>query len=275
MPVTQRTQPALSDLSVTEFLTLSRAGFLPMGLVIGTSVYDAGVNAGGRWGSSMSEVTALSDAMHRARHMAVERMREQAKGHRAEGVVGVRLQVEHHVWRGGHTVAKFIAVGTAIAFDREHAPQKLAHAPSLLLSNGQPFTSDLSGQDFVTLLRAGMRPVDLAMGSCVYSIDAGLAVGYAATGAIEEMVPFTQAFFNAREGAMDRLTEDLNRAYPRGTADAPSGIVGVTVEERFHPGLQCIVEYSAVGTAVAPLEEGDPRRALQLPNPTIVVPLDV
>ena len=34
--------PALSDLSVTEFLTLSRVGFLPRGLVIGSCVFEAG-----------------------------------------------------------------------------------------------------------------------------------------------------------------------------------------------------------------------------------------
>ena len=36
-----RPVPALSDLSVTEFLTLSRMGFLPHGLVIGASVFEA------------------------------------------------------------------------------------------------------------------------------------------------------------------------------------------------------------------------------------------
>src|SRR5450755_1347014 len=115
MPVTARTSPALSDLSVTEFLVLSRAGFLPMGMVIGTSVYDAGGAMMQSWGQTR-ELTALSSAMHNARRLAVGRMRDQAKAHGAEGVVGVRLQVEHHVWRGGHTVAKFVALGTAIAF---------------------------------------------------------------------------------------------------------------------------------------------------------------
>lgn len=269
MGVTRRTEPACSDLSVTEFLTLSRAGFLPMGLVIGTSVYDAGFT----WNLGQTrEIPELGFAMHQARKLAVERMRTQAKEHGAEGVVGVRLEVEHHKWRGGHTVAKFVALGTAIAFDREHAPQKLAHAPSLLLAGGRPFTSDLSGQDFVTLLRAGYRPVDLAMGSSVYEIDASLLYNY--LGGTTELIPYTQAFFNAREGAMDRLTEDLHRDHPKDGPDAPAGIVGVTVDERVHTSTGFVVEYSAIGTAVAPLADGDPRRHAQLPNPTIVVPLD-
>jgi uncharacterized protein YbjQ (UPF0145 family) len=273
MPVTRREEPALSDLSVTEFLVLSRAGFLPMGLVIGTSVYDAGFT----WSfGQMREVPEMGDAMHKARKLAVERLRKQAKAHGAEGVVGVRLQVEHHRWRGGHTVAKFVALGTAIAFDRDHAPQKLAHAPSLLLAGERPFTSDLSGQDFVTLLRAGYRPVDLAMGSAVYEIDPSLLVAFQQTpyAPAEELIPYTQAFFNAREGAMDRLTEELHKDHPKGSPDEPAGIVGVTVDEQVHQGTGFLVEYSAVGTAIAPLAEGDPRRHMQLPNPTIVVPLD-
>jgi uncharacterized protein YbjQ (UPF0145 family) len=271
MPVTQRTRPALSDLSVTEFLTLSRAGFLPMGLVIGTSVYDAGPTA--VWGQTR-EISQLSSAMHAARALAVSRMRDQAAAHRAEGVVGVRLLVEHHVWRGGDTVAKFVAIGTAIAFDREHAAEKLRHAPSLALHGGRPFTSDLSGQDFVTLLRTGYRPVELAMGSCVYEVDPSMMAAYAAGGQIEEMLPYTQAFFDAREAAMERLARDLFREHPAHGPDAPAGIVGVNVEEHLHPGRIFVVEYSAIGTAVTALAEGDPRRAAQLPSPQIVVPLD-
>ena len=38
----QRAPHALSELSVTEFLTLSRVGFCPHGLVIGSSIFEAG-----------------------------------------------------------------------------------------------------------------------------------------------------------------------------------------------------------------------------------------
>ena len=86
--------------------------------------------------------------------------------------------VEHHRWRGGHTVAKFIALGTAIAFDHEHGPEEFMTAPTLRLKGGHPFTSDLSGQDFVMLLRAGYRPISLAMGSCVYEVDPSIVSLY-------------------------------------------------------------------------------------------------
>ena len=279
-----RPVPALSDLSVTEFLTLSRVGFLPHGLVVGCSVYDAGY---GNFYQQTREITNMSQAMRAARMLAVKRMRDQARQHDAEGVVGVRLMVEHHQWRGGHNVAKFVALGTAVAFDHEHGPEEFQHAPALRLQNGDPFTSDLSGQDFVTLLRAGYRPVELAMGCCVYEIDPSYLAQYQTTYRNEEITEYTQAFFDARETAMDRLAQDLFKEWPPGHVDCPVGVVGMTVEETTHgdatlqPTLSgsvyrrtAVVEYTAVGTAVAALQPNDPRRAPRLPAPNIVVPLD-
>jgi uncharacterized protein YbjQ (UPF0145 family) len=272
MPRTKYVRPsrATSDLSVTEFITLSRVGFLPHGLVVGSCIYDAGFSV--TWG--YGEVQQLSVAMRKARHLAVNRMREQAKELGAEGVVGVRLDVEHHTWRGGHVVAKFVAVGTAIAFDHEHGPEEFQHAPPLMLQGGKPFTSDLSGQDFVMLLRAGYRPVDLAMGCCVQAIDPSILAIYRQGNQNEEIPQYTQALFDAREVAMERLAQDLFKHWPPGHPDSPVGVVGMSVDEMVHAGGAGIIEYSALGTAVAPLLEHDPRRAKQVPAPTIVVPLD-
>lgn len=292
----QRPVPALSDLSVTEFITLSRAGFLPHGLVIGASVYNAGQLATSSRGLfediaaafsgaapvyATGEVRQLSLAMRSARTLAIHRMHEQAARFGAEGVVGVRLNVEHHQWRGGNQVAKFIAMGTAIGFDPQHAPAEFRNAPSLRLANGEPFTSDLAGQDFVAILRAGYRPVSVATGTCVYQLDMREAAPYAGYSA--EMTSYTQAFLGARETAMQRLQQDLFDEWPPGHADCPIGIVGMTVSEIVFGGAGTsarryqgppIVEFSAIGTAIAPLHPSDPRRARQMPKPLTVVPLD-
>ncbi len=295
-----RPAPALSDLSVTEFLTLSRMGYLPHGLVIGSSVYEAdttGPSTFSLWDfffnpsaaqapppAVTGEVVALSEAVRAARALATERMRHQAAELGAEGVVGVRLHVEHHLWRGGHQVAKFIAMGTAVAFDHAHGPAELRGAPSLLLADGGPFMSDLSGQDFVALLRAGYRPVTVASGTCVYQLDPQEVLRYRGYNA--EIGSYTGAFFDARETAMGRLQYDLFSRWPPGHPDAPAGIVGMTVREDAHrpqtlqgrvsaTGPQGpVVEFTAVGTAVAPLHPADPRRAPQRPKPRVVVPLD-
>jgi len=38
--------------------------------------------------------------------------------------------------------------------------------------------------------------------------------------------------------------------------------------------MQNIIEYTAIGTAVAHVRDGDPRKAATPPAPAIVVPLD-
>jgi uncharacterized protein YbjQ (UPF0145 family) len=221
-------------------------------------------------------VKRLSQAMRIARQSAVERMRAQAAKLGAEGVVDVRLEVEHHLWRGARQVAKCVAFGTAVAFDPRHAPEPLKHAPSLKLKSGQPFDSDLTTTDFVTLLAAGYRPITVAMGNCVYGLDPRELRNH--RGRDAEITPFTNAFFNARETAMQRLQDDLFKHWPPGSADCPTGIVGMTVSESTYGGQVAsgppIVEFTALGTAIAPLPANDPRKAAELPKPKLVVALD-
>lgn len=265
---------ALSELSVTEFVTLARVGFHPVGLVIGSSVHSAGTPYD--WTVATGEVKQLSHAMRSARHLAIADLREQAKKLDADGVVQVRLEVSHHLWRGGRQVVECMVVGTAVSFDREHAPEAIKDAPDLRLSDGSPFDSDLSAADFAVLLAAGYRPVTVAMGSCVYGLDPRTLREF--RGQDTEITPYTQAFFDARELAMDRLQHDLFKAYPASSPDAPEGIVGMTVRESTYgeqgPSGPPIVEFTAVGTAIAPLAASDPRRATSMPKPRLVVPLD-
>ena len=129
-----------SDLSVNEFLLVKQAGFEPLGLVVGSSIYHIGIQMAG-WKKSQ-EMTVLSEAMYGARQLAMTRMEEEADQLGADGVVGVRLDIGRYEW--GQDMAEFIAIGTAV----KHRDGVLHRAPS-----GRPFTSDLSGQDFWTLLQ--------------------------------------------------------------------------------------------------------------------------
>src|SRR5512140_3273233 len=106
------TKPRLftSDLSVNEFLLIRKAGFEPLGLVIGSSIYHSGYQQG-VWSQNM-EMTVLSQAMYHARELAMSRMEAEADILGADGVVGVRLEVGRYEW--GESLAEFIAIGTAI-----------------------------------------------------------------------------------------------------------------------------------------------------------------
>ena len=86
--------------------------------------------------------------MYHARELAMDRMEEEAHQLGADGIVGVRLEVNHKEW--GNHIAEFVAIGTAIVHRNDPHRYKNKH--------GRPFTSDLSGQDFYILLRSGYRP---------------------------------------------------------------------------------------------------------------------
>jgi uncharacterized protein YbjQ (UPF0145 family) len=191
----------------------------------------------------------LSEAMYTARELAMTRMEEEADQLGADGIVGVRLDVGRYEW--GENMAEFIAIGTAI----KHRGGELHRAP-----NGRPFTSDLSGQDFWILLQTGHRPVGLVMGSCVYHVaHRGMFQALRQAGQNVELPNFTQALYDARELAMERMQAEAE-------AVTAEGIVGVELAERNHGWGSHVIEFFAVGTAIVPYGEA---RQIAAPTPVI------
>ena len=97
-----------SDLTVNEFLLVREAGFRPLGLVLGSSIYHVGIQLG-RW-SKNQELTTLSQAMYHARELAMSRMRAEATAMGADGIVGVKLTIKRLEW--DEHLLEFIAIGT-------------------------------------------------------------------------------------------------------------------------------------------------------------------
>jgi uncharacterized protein YbjQ (UPF0145 family) len=239
-----------SDLSVNEFLLVRAAGFEPLGLVVGSSIYHIGFQAS-NW-SKNQEMDVLTQAMYHARELAMTRMEEEAEQLGADGIVAVRLDVSRREW--GNDLAEFVAIGTAV----RHREGELHRAPS-----GRPFTSDLSGQDFYTLLSAGYRPVSMVMGTCVYHVaHQGLGSWLSRVGRNVEMPNFTQALYDARELAMERMQAEAEAAQAE-------GIVGVQLVEGNHGWSSHVLEYFAVGTAVIPTSDDH-----TIPDPSFVLSLD-
>ncbi len=237
-----------SDLSVNEFLLIKQAGFDPVGLVVGSSIYHIGIQLAG-WKRSQ-ELTVLSEAMYAARQLAMTRMEEEADQLGADGIVGVRLDVGRYEW--GQDMAEFIAIGTAI----KHREGVLHRAPS-----GRPFTSDLSGQDFWTLMRTGHRPVGMVMGSCVYHVaHRGMLQSMAQTGRNVELANYTQALYDARELAMERMQSEAQEI-------GAEGIVGVQLQEKSHGWGSHTIEFFAIGTGIIPSETPD--GGIEPPTPVL------
>jgi uncharacterized protein YbjQ (UPF0145 family) len=226
-----------SDLSVKEFVLVKEAGFEPRGLVMGSSMYHIGIQAR-RWGQS-GELDKLTQAMYTARELAMSRMEAEARLLGADGVVGVRLDVNFYEW-GQHS-AEFIAIGTAVSAQE---PERWPLLP------GRPFTSDLSGQDFWTLLRAGFFPVGLVLGNCVYHVaHRNVASAVLKAGQNQELANFTQALYDARELAMSRMQAEAEQL-------KAEGIVGVRLTERSDAWGSHAIEFLAIGTAVVSVPAG-------------------
>ncbi|MEO6956847.1 MAG: heavy metal-binding domain-containing protein, partial [Antricoccus sp.] len=198
-----------SDLTVNEFLLVREAGFRPVGLVFGSSIYHVGFQVG-RW-SKNQELDTLSQAMYHARELAMTRMEEEAKELGAHGIVAVRLEIEFKEF--GSDIAEFTAVGTAVVADSAEAPDGFSWIPN----TGMPFTSDLSGQDFWTLLRSGYAPLGMVMGSCVYHIaHQGMFKAMGNVGQNVEIPQFTEALYDARELAMSRMQAEASALHAEG-----------------------------------------------------------
>src|SRR5580704_13600657 len=169
-----------SALSTAEFAAIKSAGFEPVGQVLGAAVYNLGYRGYGGYGygcpsgmgfntySRMTAwqpgYTALSSAggqspyaalvrtLYNARRKSINRMAAECSSLGGHGVVGVRLQIRRFPAGG----LEFHAIGTAV------------RAPGAMLLK-QPFTSDLTGQEFAKLIADGVVPVGLALGISIGS----------------------------------------------------------------------------------------------------------
>jgi uncharacterized protein YbjQ (UPF0145 family) len=163
-------------------------------------------------------------------------------------------EVGHHDW--AEAMAEFTAIGTAIRARSEEGRR-------FRKPNGRPFTSDLSGQEFWTLLRTGCRPVELAMGNCVYHVGRrGFRQALSQIGRNVEMPNYTQALYDARELALERMQTEAASVHAH-------GIVGVKLQQSHHGWSNHVIEFFAVGTAV--VREATPAA---LPEPQLMLSLN-
>jgi uncharacterized protein YbjQ (UPF0145 family) len=323
------------DLSINEFLLVREAGFDPLGLVMGTSIYRITPAIPQlQKGQPGCELVDMTRALYHARDLAMTRMEQEAEELGADGIVGVRLVVnldsdpmrvawkQYRQWQDwahevgypqrvtnlgarwaavwprlawsqwqiycnqqgwppqpppwalppkqatyslGQNVAEFLAIGTAV---------KHRGGESYKNARGKPFQSDLSGQEFWMLIRAGYRPVGFVMGNCVYYVPPWLLKAKPKQSI--ELSAYTHALYDARELAFERLQAEAE-------ALGATGIVDVTVSEHSHAwrtnyvnignaALQTgeLLELFVIGTAVIAM----PGAKVDSPNVRIISAVD-
>jgi uncharacterized protein YbjQ (UPF0145 family) len=231
-----------SDLSTNEFLLTRNAGYVALSQVMGSSIYQMGWQYTRSYSSysNLYELTTLSNAHQHAAQLALGRLEQEASLLKAHGIIGVRLNVREYEW--GANLMEYTAIGTAIRLQNVSPP---AH----------PFLSDLSGQEFWTLLSAGYYPVGLVTGYCSYAVSSGWDLNQRLRSWYnQEIGEYTQAVYDARGLAMSRA-ENMARSL------RAVGIVGVHIgyykqmyeyeSEPTHTTYRDLyVHFSVVGTAI-------------------------
>jgi uncharacterized protein YbjQ (UPF0145 family) len=252
-----------SDLSTKEFLLTRELGYRPLSQVMGSSIYQVGwqYTRGYTWDTQSTEMDTLSEAHQHAATLALSRLEQEAKMLGAHGVVGVRFTRRDYEW--GYNLIEYTAIGTAVKLPNTPLP---AH----------PFLSDLSGQEFWTLLQAGYYPAGVVTGYCSYYVALGSRMtqqiqGWWGTGsANQEIRPFTQGLYTARHLAMTRVTSMARK-------QQALGIVGMHIEnnrsvseyETENPSrkfMDLYVHFAVLGTSIIAVKKD---HVIPSPKPTL------
>ena len=250
-----------SDLSVKEFSLVRNQGYTALSQVMGSSIYQVGwqFTRTFSWNTTAYELTNVSNAHQHAAQLALGRLEQEAALLRAHGVIGVRLNTRDYEW--GQNLLEYTAIGTAIRLKDTPLPPR-------------PFLSDLSGQEFWTLLQAGYYPDGVVTGFCSYYVSLGsqatrqLNSWFGGGWTNQEIVPFSQGLYTARSLAMDRLLNMSRRLNA-------IGVVGMHIhsnrrlieqESNETKYMDFSVQFSAIGTAINALRKD---HVIPAPQPTL------
>ncbi len=224
-------------------------GFQPVCFAFGNVAYSMGLGRGligGLKQFARGEIKEYSDMFNHTRHLALTRIIDHAKLHRANAVLGIKTTILSY---GG--VSEMMMMGTAS--NHTGLPTSLTN---------DMMTSDMTNIEMWNMAAIGYTPMRLLLGTSVYSL--GLAGGITAAlksfvrGEINEI---TTMIYDARENALGIINDEAK-------AIGADDVVGVkTYVYQLGNGL---IEFLAIGTAV---KKTDAIKTLspQLPPQAIVV----
>jgi uncharacterized protein YbjQ (UPF0145 family) len=126
--------PFISSMNGRDFALLARAGYLPLGLVMGVCVFHVGRRHVTQVMKDLprnTELKVITDALYQSRELAMSRMQDEATALHALGIVGVQVSENTHAW--GSRVIEFMAIGTAVEMA---APTHRSLGPTVTVSLG-------------------------------------------------------------------------------------------------------------------------------------------
>jgi uncharacterized protein YbjQ (UPF0145 family) len=232
------------------------AGYQPLRLSLGNVAYSIGIGRnmlGNIRQIAHGEVTQYSDIFNTTRMTALQRLREDAKRYNANSVVGIRTTVlPIGPQTQQPTVQEMIMIGTA-----SYHPA----LTELCQSVGGVVTSDLTAEEMWNVAQLGYAPVELVLGTSVYSLGVMGGLKAALRGIAKgEINTLTQLVYGARE-------QSLKKVQVQAKAVGADMVLGIKTYIYQLGGD--LIEFLAIGTAVKRMEGIKPRSP-QLPPQAII-----
>jgi uncharacterized protein YbjQ (UPF0145 family) len=228
------------------------AGFQPVRLAFGNVAYSIGLARslmGGLRQMAHGEVTQYSNAFSVTRRLALERISNEARQLNANSVIGIKTTI---VPIGEKGMREMMMLGTASI-----NPSLSAIAAQV----GGVITSDLTAEEMWNVMRLGYAPMQLVLGTSVYSLGVIGGVKAALRGIAKgEINSLTQLVYGARE-------QSLKKVQDQAQAIGADMVIGIKTYI-YQLGSE-LIEFLAIGTAVKRIDGVQPRSE-QLPPQAII-----
>jgi uncharacterized protein YbjQ (UPF0145 family) len=143
-----------SDMTCEEMWNMGAAGYVPMKLVIGTSVYSLGLAGGiAAWAKNFvkGEISELTTLIYEARERSLARMAAEAQGLDADDIVGIKT----YVYSLGNGLIEFLCIGTAVKYVGDAAKPRSPQLPPQAIVRDKDTFINTAEMSFGVDLNAG------------------------------------------------------------------------------------------------------------------------
>lgn len=204
------------------------SGFVPKSFVFGNVAYSIG-SKGNMQGSfsqmARGEVKQYTQIFDQTRHLALARIKEEAKAVKANSVIGIETSITNILG-----TQEMLMVGTA------------SNHPALDEYLNDPVTSDMTNEELWNMVNIGYMPLSLVIGVSIYSLGIASSVMSVIKNFIGGRVDtMTELLYEAREKAFERISQDAEKC-------GADKVVGVKI--RVLDLGEGLIEFMVIGTAV-------------------------
>ncbi|KTC85054.1 heavy metal-binding domain-containing protein [Legionella brunensis] len=164
LPGDKLNDPISSDMTNIEMWNMANKGYMPLRLLLGTSVYSLGL-VGGITSTLKSfvrgEINELTRLIYDARENALAIINEEAKAIGADDVIGVKT----YVYQLGNGLIEFLAIGTAVKKLSASTTESEQLPPQAIIVDRDTFYDSNIPNNFDVNMNTGNKPINRGFSS--------------------------------------------------------------------------------------------------------------